>query len=375
MNFPQLQFATHADLVAWAETQPWCQAMAACAQDAQWHAEGDVWTHTQRVLDEVTRLDAWKDLSLEEQTILRWTALLHDAAKPLTTEVDATTGRVSSPRHAIKGEQLARGILRELGCELGLREQIARMVRFHGRPVFLLERDDPAHEVIRLSWLVNNRLLYQFALADNRGRDTDSLSRPEENLHFWKLAAEEAGCFEDRYHFPNDAARFQFYRSDSPDLHYVPYEDYACTVTMMSGLPGSGKDHWLRDHRAGLPVVTLDDVRDDLGVDPTDDQGRVVQLARERCREHLRAGVSFAFNATNTLRETRRRWIDLFADYRARIEIVYIEPPLSQILHQNRTRERTVPERVIRRLAQRLEPPNWTECHGLVLGDLGKART
>jgi predicted kinase len=33
-------------------------------------------------------------------------------------------------------------------------------------------------------------------------------------------------------------------------------------------------------------------------------------------------GRSFAFNATNLLRQTRRRWIDLFADYEARIEVV-----------------------------------------------------
>ena len=42
---------------------------------------------------------------------------------------------------------------------------------------------------------------------------------------------------------------------------------------------------------------------------------------------HLRAGRSFVFNATNVLRQTRRQWIDLFADYQARIDVVYIEPP------------------------------------------------
>jgi len=38
------------------------------------------------------------------------------------------------------------------------------MVRFHGRPTFLLEKADPAHEVISLSWLVNHKLLYLFAI-------------------------------------------------------------------------------------------------------------------------------------------------------------------------------------------------------------------
>jgi predicted kinase len=138
-------------------------------------------------------------------------------------------------------------------------------------------------------------------------------------------------------------------------------------VTMMSGLPGSGKDAWLVANRPDLPVVSLDGVRDDLRVDATDDQGGVIQVARERCRELLRPGRSFAFNATNLLRQTRRRWIDLFADYEARIEVVYIEPPLPVILDRNRQRERPVPEKVIRGLAARCEPPTWTEAHGLTI--------
>lgn len=206
-----------------------------------------------------------------------------------------------------------------------------------------------------------------FAIADTRGRSTAETGRPEENLHFWWLAAEEANCFERPYPFANDHARFLFHRQREPDLHYVPHEDYRCTVTVMSGLPGSGKDTWLAANRSGLPVVSLDDIRDELDVEPMENQGEVIQLARERCREHLRCGRSFAFSATNLLRQTRQRWIDLFADYGARIEIVYVEPPLSVILAQNKRRERVVPEQVIRQLADKCEPPTWAEGHQLVV--------
>ena len=285
----------------------------------------------------------------------------------MTSQVDPVTGRITSPKHAIKGEHLARSVLRDLGCDFTTREEIARLVRFHGRPAFLLEKPEPTHEVISLSWLVSNRLLYLFALADTRGRTTAEMGRPEEDLHLWRLVAEESGCFDRPYPFANDHARFLFYRQEQPNLHYVPFEAHRCTVTMMSGLPGSGKDAWLAAHRPDLPVVSLDDVRDDLEVDATDDQGGVIQVARERCREHLRSGRSFAFNATNLLRQTRRRWIDLFADYEARIEVVYIEPPLPVILDRNRRRERPVPEKVILGLAARCEPPTLTEAHGLTI--------
>lgn len=369
MNWKQFQHASFLEIINWAETQPWCQAMKNCVQDAKWHAEGDVWTHTQMVLRQLPMLAEWSSLTPHEQTVLTATALFHDVAKPLTTEVNPQTGRIYTPNHAVKGEQVARTVLRELGCELTTREEIARLVRYHGRPAFLLDREEPTHEVIRLSWLVNNRLLYLFALADTRGRETDTKTRPEETLHFWKLMAEEAGCFEQPYPFANEQARFLFFHQPSPNLHYVPHENFSCTVTLMAGLPGSGKDTWLARHRQGLPVVSLDDLRDELGVDPTDNQGQVSQLARERCRELLRAGTSFAFNATNILRQTRARWLDLFTDYRARLEIVYREPPFPIILEQNRQREKNVPESVIHHLSTKCEPPTWPECHHLVLSD------
>jgi len=102
-----------------------------------------------------------------------------------------------------------------------------------------------------------------------------------------------------------------------------------------------------------------------MDVAPTDNQGEVAQLARERCRKFLRSKTSFIFNATNTMRSTRGRWLDLFADYNARIEVVYIEPPLPTILRQNRERATAIPESVIRRLAEKCEPPTWLEGHRL----------
>ena len=363
MNWQSLTQSTHDEILAWAETQGWAVAMANCNQDATWHAEGDVWTHTKMVCDQLHQLDEWDTLDSADQLVLLLTALFHDAAKPITTVLDPETGHVRSPNHAVKGEHLVRSVLRDIECPLDVRERVCGLVRYHGRPAFLLERTSPEREVIKMSWLTENRLLYLFALADTRGRDTESMSRPEENLHCWKLVSDENQCFESRYPFATDHARVTYFRQDEPNLHYVPHEDFKCTVTMMCGLPGSGKDTWLARHRCDLPVVSLDAVRSELKVDPTDDQGRVIQLATERCREHLRAGRSFALNATNLMRQTRSRWTGLFADYNAELELVYVEPPMRTILKQNRDREARVPESVIRKLAGKVEPPTWLEGH------------
>lgn len=359
--------ATDAGILLWAGDQPWAAPMRACLQDAAWHAEGDVWTHTAMVFDQVTRLDDYAALSRVEQVMLLFVALLHDAGKPATTVLDPETGRTRSPKHSIVGAVLAREVLRELKCDLATREHIVNLVRYHGRPPYLLEARDPEREVIRLSWLLSNRLLYLFALADTRGRTSKEMSRPEETLHLWRDTAIEHRCFESSYPFANDHARFLFYRDDLTSLHYTPHEAYVCTVTMMSGLPGAGKDTWLALQRPKLPVVSLDAVREELDVDATDDQGTVIQTAREQCREHLRAKHHFAFNATNITALTRKRWVDLFAGYGARVEIVYVEPPLSLILKQNRERSASVPESVIRRLAAKIEVPTLAEAHAVVL--------
>jgi putative nucleotidyltransferase with HDIG domain len=366
-NWTDMERMTSAQILAWAEAQPWTRAMAACAQDLQWHAEGDVWTHTRMVCGELERLTDWPSLNRTEQLKLLFTALFHDSGKPATTVLDPETGRTRSPKHALVGAEIARRVLRELECNLSTREEIVALVRFHGRPAFLLEKANPEHEVISLSWLVNNRLLYLFALADTRGRHAKEMSRPEENLHLWKLVAEESNCFNDSYAFANQQARFLFYRDQLSSLHYKPHENYRCTVTFMSGLPGAGKDTWLARNRSATPVVALDAIRESLEIEATDNQGEVIQTARENCREHLRAGQSFAFNATNITWQIRQRWIDLFADYGARIEIVYLEPSVATILAQNKQRTQPVPEKVILRLVEKLEPPTATEGHSLTL--------
>ena len=365
MKWHQLQSASLESVIDWAESQPWCQAMQACAQDTKWHSEGDVWTHTQMVMHELPQLDPWSDLSPHERSVLVFTALFHDIAKPLTTQIDPATGNVVSPKHAVKGEHLARTILRDCGCDLATREEIARMVRYHGRPVFLMHKNDPTREVVRHSWLVNNRLLHLFTLADFRGRRAKKNTRLEEDLQFWKIAAKEAGCYDQPYRFASEHARFLFFRQTNPNLHYVPHENFSCQVTVMAGLPGSGKDRWLAEHRSELPIVSLDEIRGELMIDPTDNQGKVIQTAREACRRHLRAGTSFAYNATNTMHMTRGRWLDLFADYGARIELVYLEPPFDVLYRQNKSRNAVVPEAIIRRLADKLEPPTWAEVHQL----------
>lgn len=362
-TWTDVERAEDAAILAWAFNTPWAEAMRGCQQDSQWHAEGDVWTHTRMVCAELPKLEEWSRLSRPDQLLLLFTALFHDSGKPATTALDPETGRLRSHRHSIVGADIARRELRDLACPLHIREHICALVRFHGRPPFLLERSDPEQHVIWHSWLLRNRLLYLFALADTRGRHARETARTEEMLGLWQTTATEQQCLDAGYPFANEHARFLFYSDKLTSLHYAPREDHRCSVTLMSGVPASGKDTWLATHRSGLPIVSLDGLREELNVDPTGNQGAVVQAAKERCRVFLRAGQEFAFNATNTTRSMRQRWLGLFASYDAHIDIIYLEPPLKLMLQRNAKRTDPVPERVIRSLLAKVEPPNLTEAH------------
>ena len=54
------------------------------------------------------------------------------------------------------------------------------------------------------------------------------------------------------------------------------YDDTKLDVILMSGLPGAGKDHWINENAAHLPVVSLDHLRRHMGVPPEQNQNPVV---------------------------------------------------------------------------------------------------
>jgi poly(A) polymerase len=74
---------------------------------------------------------------------LRWGALLHDIAKPLTREVRSTDGRVTFIGHDARGAELAGEVLGRLRTSGQLRAHVAALVRHHLRLGFLVHQPQP----------------------------------------------------------------------------------------------------------------------------------------------------------------------------------------------------------------------------------------
>jgi putative nucleotidyltransferase with HDIG domain len=350
------------EILNWAEGRSWQKAMSACSQDPEWHGEGDVWTHTRMVYNSLIADEDYKNLESESQSLLSYAAIFHDIGKP-ETSIKNDIGKISSFKHSQRGEKIARKILIQEEMDFSSREKICQLIRHHSYPFSIRFKDDPEAHTIWSSWLTDHKLLYILCKADALGRISTSASDLLSWLEYWKETAEKLSCFNSPYHFANEQARILFYRKKLNSLHYAPHEGNEFEVLMLSGLPGAGKSSWRTKNRPELPYVELDAIRSRLGIPATDNQGKVIQKATENCKEFLRKKQSFIFDATNITKQIRQRWLSLFFNYGARVKIIYIEKKLSVIKEQNQQRTNPVPENIIDKLVQRLEPPSWSEAH------------
>lgn len=341
--------------------------MQGVAQDPLYHAEGDVFIHTRMVTEALAALDAWRGLPEAERSVLFAAALLHDVAKPACTAVEPD-GRITSKGHARKGELLAREIL-WTGDDLlapppvPVRETIAKLVRFHGLPLWFLEKASPERAVIEASQMVRLDWLALLAEVDARGRECQDQAELLGRIDLFREFCQEQRCYTAPRAFASAHSRFEYFRSEARDLDYGAYDDTQFEVVLMSGLPGAGKDTWVRQHLAGWPVISLDHLRQELDVTPREGQGPVVQAARAQAREFLRAQQPFVWNATNITRMLRRQLIDFFVSYHARVRVIYLDAPLDVILSRNAARPNPVPEHVIRQMLRKLEVPTLIEAH------------
>jgi predicted kinase len=335
--------------------------MQGCPQDPIYHAEGDVWIHTRMVCEALVENRRWRALAPAEREIVFAASLLHDVAKPATTREE--DGRITSRGHSKRGEIMARGLLWRMGAPFQAREQVANLIRYHQIPFFLIDRRDARRKLFTVSQTARCDLLAMVAEADARGRICDDRQKLLDNIALFTQYSREQVCLNAPRKFPSDHSRFLYFRKEDRDPDYLAFDDTICEVIVMSGLPGAGKDHWIVTSGPDWPVVSLDELRREMKIAPTENQGPVVARARERAREYLRRKQSFIWNATNISRQLRGHCISLCAAYNARVRIIYVETGAAVLTEQNRSRERGVPPEVIDRLFARWEPPDLTEAH------------
>ena len=336
-------------------------------QNPAYHGEGDVWTHTKMVCQALAGLDGFRALDEGERSVLFTAALLHDVGKIRATRWENENW--TSPNHAAVGEKMARDLLwtRLELCgdteKIRFREAVCAFVRRHALPLHVVDDTDPGRklrsvsEAGTLAPALSFDRLCVLAEADAEGKLCPDRTEQVDRVRFSRLLAEEAGCLSAPYPFPDGHTRFSYLSGRDVPPEVPLYDDRWGPVILLSGLPGVGKDTWISQNCPHLPVVSLDAIRRELKIAPTDNQGPVAEEAKRRAREHLRRREPFVWNATNVTAEARRRPLELIHAYGAWTRIVYLETALEENLRRNAARRERVPENVIRALIAKLSPP------------------
>jgi predicted kinase len=308
----------------------------------------------------------WRALAAGERAIAFMAALAHDLGKPGTTRTEPD-GKISSRGHSARGEVMVREWLWRRGLAFADREHVCRLVKRHQVPFYAFGRPDAELTVDRISLGARNDLLTLVALADARGRrcaDPADQARIVEQCELYRELCRERGVLDRPREFASDHTRMVWRETEGRrDPSVAVYDDTACEVTVMCGLPASGKNQWLAAHCPALPQVSLDALREEHDVDPADGQSPIVHAARDAAREHLRAGRDFAWNATNLSERIRSGVIELMRGYRARIHLVYCEAPPDVLDARNRARRDPVPAAAIARMRSRWSVPAPDEAH------------
>lgn len=348
------------------------ERMGQTPQPARWHGEGNVYIHTQMVVEALESLPDYQSLPEVQRNILYAAALLHDIGKIATTKEIAS--EIEAPHHAPVGSRMARELLWLNHGLCGekearqIREAVCLLIRYHSIPPHIIDADDGAwrfHRIASNSLLAPNfslKLLCILAKADMTGRICDDKQEMLDRISLCEELAREEGCFEGCYGFPSDYTRRAYLGGRDVWKMQSLHDDTWGEVIMMSALPGTGKDTWIRRNIPDMPMISLDEIRKELKVSPTDNQGAVANAARERAKVLLRQHQPFVWNATNLTSQMRDSLVALFETYHARVRIVYLETDWQTHLAQNSGREDAVPTTVLRDMLAKLTLPEAFEA-------------
>lgn len=351
----------------------YAKVLSAVPQNPRYHAEGDVWTHTKMVCECLVKDEDFREFPERQRSELFLAALFHDCGKEKTTRKE--NGEWVSPHHALVGANFVREMLwREYGVSgtadlQNFRETVCFLIRYHMIAPYVFETEEPERRLIRVA--ANGalapdftlKMLFMLSKADSNGKISEDTEKSADASILVAELARETGCYTAPLHFSAPFTEYAYLSGRNVSPQTELYDDTKVEVILMCGLPGTGKDTWIRSHYPDRPMNSLDDIRAEFGISPVGNQQEVARIARARSKKLLRAETSFIYNATSLTPDIRAKLVSLFRSYGAYVKIIFLETNYEENMTRNLSRPDAVPESVIDRMLSKLTPPERFEAH------------
>jgi putative nucleotidyltransferase with HDIG domain len=319
-------------------------------QDAEWHMEGNVYIHTNMVLQEAFNLidsDFYR-LSLDDKVILILSAVFHDIAKPITTKIVDIEGRerVISPRHAEVGASYLQYRL-DIGNPY-IEKKVIDIVMHHHDVRKSVKGAPFETELFYITRNVSGKLLYLLEIADIKGRECPDQDMLLLEIDIFKLYAESNDCFWERSDFDQKLidyfsldgiivdkeshtfikTKYDLLNNIIEDPHVGVSKHYSVTNPsvgyIMVGLSGSGKTTVANklSKEKGIDIICPDSLREG---NKTIDRKTAYRKMLEEVKVALRNKQSFIVDATNIREDSRNKIQGLIEQYGGVSQIIFVD--------------------------------------------------
>lgn len=320
-----------------------------------WHMEGDVWSHTMMVHK------MSEDRTIVPQLcakVLGLATLLHDAGKPLARKENDERQRVSFHGHAGISTLMAVDFLNRLGDEITQDEfvDIVRVINLHHTYMdYFGEMSQKMFKKISRDFVGNSyllSLLQQHMICDGLGR----FSVGEGG---YATSRDDAECLKNNF----NNVLWKMKAMDEIEIKGRPM------ITVMVGIPCSGKSTWVDSHRDGYDIILC---RDDIVMELSDtedyneafetvDQKAVDNLFNQRLDDAIASDKNILVDRTHVSKKSRNKLM-------ARVPRKYVKEAVvmltgwDTINTRNATRiNKSLPQEVLLKMAKGFSIPMFDE--------------
>lgn len=366
-------------------------------QDNIWHAEGNVYIHTNMVLKEAFDLiyaNNSFNLSMEDKISLVLSSIFHDIAKPITTKEDLRNGliRIVSPKHEDKGVNYLATKLMNTDLDFEIINSILGIVKYHQIPKLIVIKNQATfNNLLKLSLVNELKLFYLFATFDIKGRTSIDKEEQLEYIELFKVFAEDYNLFdknnkvafveETKKQINSVIEKHNLFIKNIEDLYdyhlyelsneiiFTPEESVfkylekqkKSKVILLSGISGSGKSTYLKILNVNneYKVINLDQIRFELtkSEDIQSKNEEVLRIAYGQLQNYLRNKENVIFDATNLRFDFRDKIINLCNKYNSLSKIYYFQSSKEISLLNMKNRDRKVDINILEKQENDLQYP------------------